>query len=79
MRYRCPRRVPADVLLTIVVKIGTFANLGAQRFYRESFAKVTEGPVPTFNMELVGIDQSTIDVENESAQFCAKQARCPLR
>ena len=51
------------------ILIGSLPDLGAQRFAGKLLSKVAESPVPGINMELVGIDERAVDIEDKTADF----------
>jgi hypothetical protein len=46
--------------------VGAFADLGAQLFPRKFFAEPAKRAVPRVHVQLIGIDQGAVDVEDES-------------
>jgi hypothetical protein len=48
--------------------VGAFADLRTEFFSGELFAEFAECAVPRINVQLVGVDQSAVDIEYESEQ-----------
>jgi hypothetical protein len=47
--------------------VAAFSNLFPQSLERDVFSEMPEGVVPRQNVELVGIDESPVEIENRTA------------